>query len=53
MEDPPGYEIEDYTLAELDKIKTENYSIISKENDLDNAKNRLLFDKNFKYIFNF
>jgi hypothetical protein len=34
----------DYSLKELDKLKSENYTTISKESDIDNAKNRVSFD---------
>jgi hypothetical protein len=51
LKDEPRFEYaeeKDYTLAELDQLKTENYITIGKEGDLVNAKSRLLFDKNFK-----
>jgi hypothetical protein len=41
-------ELVDYSLEELDQLKNENYTNISKESDLDNAKERLILDKNFK-----
>ncbi len=48
----PRYQFEDddkdYSVAELDQLKSENYMSISKESDLDNAKSRLTFDQNFK-----
>ena len=47
----PRYQFEDdkdYSVAELDQLKSENYMTISKESDLDNANSRLTFDQNFK-----
>ncbi len=37
-------EFKDFSLAELDELKTQNYTTISKEGDLIFAKNRVVFN---------
>ena len=41
-------EDKEYSLAELDQLKSENYVTISNEGDLNKAISRVTFDKNFR-----